>query len=83
MPQAYAPFDGLAMTGLGTVDAEMPEQADLIAPVTATTTAAASHFDSPPTWREVGGYLDGNRDGNDNSHQRPGAAVDSHLLSRI
>jgi len=24
MPQAYAPFDGLAMTGLGTVDAEMP-----------------------------------------------------------
>jgi hypothetical protein len=30
------------MTGLGTVDAEMPEQADLMAPVTATTTAAAS-----------------------------------------
>jgi hypothetical protein len=36
------------MTGLGTVDAEIPEQADLMAPVTATTTAAARHFDSPP-----------------------------------
>jgi hypothetical protein len=26
---------------------------------------------------------DGNRDGNDGSHQRPEAAVNSHLLSRI
>jgi hypothetical protein len=53
MPQAYAPLDRLAMTGPGTVDAEMPEQADLMAPVTATTTAAASHFDSPPRKRRA------------------------------
>lgn len=26
---------------------------------------------------------DGNRDGNDGSHQRPGAVVDSQLLSHI
>jgi hypothetical protein len=56
---------------------------DFRGPADSPTTAAASQFDSPPTWREVGGYLDGNRDGNDNSHQRPDAAVDSHLLSRI
>ena len=57
MPQAYAPLGRLAMTGLGTVDAEMPQQADLMAPVTATTTAAASHFDSPPLRRKVHSYL--------------------------
>ena len=58
MPQAYAPLGRLAMTGLGTADAEMPEQADLMAPVTATTPAAASHFDSPSQKRKVrvGGY---------------------------
>jgi len=35
----------------------MPQQADLMAAVTATTTAAASHFDSPPLRRKVHSYL--------------------------
>jgi hypothetical protein len=71
------------MTGLGTVDAEMPEQADLMAPVTTTTTAAARHFDSPPQSGRSARISDGNHDGNDGSRQRSGAAVNSHVLSHI
>jgi hypothetical protein len=83
MPQAYAPLGRLAMTGLGTVDAEMPQQADLMAPVTATTTAAASHFDSPPEGGRSARTSDGNHDGNNGSHQRPDATANSHVLLHI
>ena len=40
-------------------------------------------FDSPLRGGRSAGISDGNRDGNDSSHQRPDTAVDSHLLSRI
>jgi hypothetical protein len=71
------------MTGLGTVDPEMPEQADLMPPVIATPTAAASHLDSPPASGRSARVCDGNHDGNDGSRQRPDAAVNSHVFSQI
>jgi hypothetical protein len=47
------------------------------------TGAASGDIDSPPRKRKSARISDGNHDGNDGSHQRPDAAVNSHVLSHI